>query len=96
MLKDEQEKFENFREKRDEQIFKVAYELGIPTKKLETYEDYDNGILKAIDDLKTQNDTLKTQMDIALAYSPNTYAEELEKMRQKRNRTAITLKKNKI
>ena len=92
-LKDEQEKFKNFKEKRDEQIFKVVYELGIPTEKLKTYEDYDNRILKAIDDLKTQNDTLKTQVDIALAYSPNTYVEGLEKMRQKRDKTAINLKK---
>ena len=92
-LKDEQEKFKNFKKKRDGQNFKVAYELGIPTEKLEAYEDYDNGILKAIDDLKTQNNTLKTQMDIALAYSPNTYAKELERMRQKRDKTAIILKK---
>ena len=92
-LKDEQEKFKHFKEKRDEQIFKVAYELGIPTQKLETYKDYNNGILKAIDDLKTQNNTLKTQMDTALAYSPNTYVEELEKMRQKRRKTAVILSK---
>lgn len=92
-LKDEQEKFKNFKKKRDEQISKVAYELGIPTQKLKTYEDYDDGILKAVDDLKTQNNTLKTQMDIALAYSPNTYAKELERMRQKRDKTAIILKK---
>ena len=32
-------------------------------------------------------------MDIALAYSPNTYAKELERMRQKRDKTAIILKK---
>ena len=92
-LKDEQEKFKNFRKKRDGQIFKVAYELGIPTEKLKTYEDYDNRILKAIDDLKTQNDTLKTQVDIALAYSPNVYAKELERMRQKRRKTAVILSK---
>lgn len=92
-LKDEQEKFKNFRKKRDEQISKVAYELGISTQKLKTYEDYDDGILKAIYELKTQNNTLKTQMDIALAYSPNTYAEELEKMRQKRRKTAVILSK---
>ena len=92
-LKDEQEKFKNFKEKRDEQIFKVVYELGIPTEKLKTYEDYDNRILKAIDDLKTQNNTLKTQMDIALAYSPNVYAKELERMRQKRRKTAVILSK---
>ena len=92
-LKDEQEKFKNFRKKRDGQIFKVAYELGIPTEKLETYEDYDDGILKAVDNLKTQNNTLKTQIDIALAYSPNVYAKELERMRQKRRKTAVILSK---
>lgn len=92
-LKDEQEKFKNFKEKRDGQIFKVSYELGIPTEKLETYKDYDDGILKAIDDLKTQNNTLKTQVDIALAYSPNVYAKELERMRQKRYKTAVILSK---
>ena len=92
-LKDEQEKFKNFKKKRDEQISKVAYELGISTQKLKTYEDYDDGILKAIDNLKTQNNTLKTQMDIALAYSPNVYAKELERMRQKRYKTAVILSK---
>ena len=92
-LKDEQEKFKNFKKKRDEQISKVAYELGIPTEKLKTYEDYDDGILKAVDNLKTQNNTLKTQMDIALAYSPNVYAKELERMRQKRRKTAVILSK---
>ena len=88
-LKNEQEKFKNFRGKRNEQIFKVVYELGIPTEKLKTYKDYDDGILKAIDDLKTQNNTLKTQMDTALAL----YAKELEKMRQKRRKTAVILSK---
>ena len=92
-LKDEQEKFKNFKKKRDEQISKVAYELGIPTEKLKTYEDYDDGILKAVDNLKTQNNTLKTQIDIALAYSPNVYAKELERMRQKRRKTAVILSK---
>ena len=92
-LKDEQEKFKNFRKKRDEQISKVAYELGISTQKLKTYEDYDDGILKAVDNLKTQNNTLKTQIDIALAYSPNVYAKELERMRQKRRKTAVILSK---
>lgn len=92
-LKDEQEKFKNFKEKRGGQIFKVAYELGIPAEKLKTFKDFDEQILKAIYDLKTQNNTLKTQMDIALAYSPNTYAKELERMRQKRDKTAINLKK---
>lgn len=92
-LKDEREKFKNFRKKRDGQIFKVVYKLGISTEKTKTYEDYDDGILKAIDDLKTQNNTLKTQMNIALAYSPNVYAKELEKMRQKRRKTAVILSK---
>lgn len=92
-LKDEQEKFKNFKEKRGGQIFKVAYELGIPAEKLKTFKDFDEQILKAIYDLKTQNNTLKTQMDIALAYSPNTYAKELERMRQKRRKTAVILSK---
>ena len=92
-LKDEQEKFKNFKEKRGGQIFKVAYELGIPAEKLKTFKDFDEQILKAIYDLKTQNNTLKTQMDIALAYSPNTYGKELERMRQKRRKTAVILSK---
>ncbi|WP_314989799.1 mobilization protein [uncultured Campylobacter sp.] len=92
-LKDEQEKFKNFKEKRGGQIFKVAYELEIPAEKLKTFKDFDEQILKAIYDLKTQNNTLKTQIDIALAYSPNTYAKELEKMRQKRRKTAVILSK---
>ena len=92
-LKDEQEKFKNFKEKRGGQIFKVAYELGIPAEKLKTFKDFDEQILKAIYDLKTQNNTLKTQIDIALAYSPNTYAKELERMRQKRRKTAVILSK---
>jgi len=92
-LKDEQEKFKNFKEKRGGQIFKVAYELGIPVEKLKTFKDFDEQILKAIYDLKTQNNTLKTQIDIALAYSPNTYAKELERMRQKRRKTAVILSK---
>ncbi len=92
-LKDEQEKFKNFKEKRGGQIFKVAYELGIPAEKLKTFKDFDEQILKAIYDLKTQNNTLKTQMDIALAYSPNVYAKELERMRQKRRKTAVILSK---
>ena len=92
-LKDEQEKFKNFKKERDEQILKTVDKLGIPAKNLKNYKDYDDGILKAIDDLKTQNNTLKTQMDIALAYSPNTYVEELEKIRQKRHKTAVILSK---
>ena len=92
-LKDEQEKFKNFKEKRGGQIFKVAYELGIPVEKLKTFKDFDEQILKAIYDLKTQNNTLKTQIDIALAYSPNTYAKELERMQQKRRKTAVILSK---
>ena len=35
-------------------------------------------------------------MDIALAYGLNMRVEELEKMQQKRNRTAITLRKTKF
>lgn len=35
-------------------------------------------------------------MDIALAYGLNMRVEELEKMQQKRNRTAITLRKIKF
>lgn len=37
--------------------------MRIPAKNLKNYKDYDDGILKAIDDLKTQNDTLKTQAE---------------------------------
>jgi hypothetical protein len=46
---------------RDEQILKVVDKLGISTENLKTYKDYDDGILKAISNLKRENDTLKTQ-----------------------------------
>ena len=35
--------------------------MMISTENFKTYDDYDNGILKAIDNLKRENDMLKTQ-----------------------------------
>lgn len=54
--------YKDFKKERNEQILKIAKEkLMISTENFKTYDDYDNGILKAIDNLKRENDTLKTQ-----------------------------------
>ena len=54
--------YKDFKKERNEQILKIAKEkLMISTENFKTYDDYDNGILKAIDNLKRENDMLKTQ-----------------------------------
>lgn len=54
--------YKDFKKERNEQILKIAKEkLMISTENFKTYDDYDNGILRAIDNLKRENDTLKTQ-----------------------------------
>lgn len=53
--------YKDFKKERNEQILKITKEMMISTENFKTYDDYDNGILKAIDNLKRENDTLKTQ-----------------------------------
>lgn len=54
--------YKDFKKERNEQILKIAKEkLMISTENFRTYDDYDNGILKAIDILKSENNALKTQ-----------------------------------
>ena len=53
--------YKDFKKERNEQILKITKEMMISTENFKTYDDYDNGILKAIDILKRENDTLKTQ-----------------------------------
>lgn len=54
--------YKDFKKERNEQILKIAKEkLMISTENFKTYDDYDNGILRAIDNLKRENDMLKTQ-----------------------------------
>ena len=53
--------YKDFKKERNEQILKITKEMMIFTENFKTYDDYDNGILKAIDNLKRENDTLKTQ-----------------------------------
>lgn len=57
--------YKDFKKERNEQILKIAKEkLMISTENFKTYDDYDNGILKAIDTLRTQNKALQEQNDI--------------------------------
>ena len=53
--------YKDFKKERNEQILKITKEMMISTENFKTYDDYDNGILKAISNLKRENDTLKTQ-----------------------------------
>lgn len=53
--------YKDFKKERNEQILKIIKEMMISTENFKTYDDYDNGILKAISNLKRENDTLKTQ-----------------------------------
>ena len=53
--------YKDFKKERNEQILKITKEMMISTENFKTYDDYDNGILKAIDNLKRENDMLKTQ-----------------------------------
>lgn len=56
--------YKDFKKERNEQILKITKEMMISTENFKTYDDYDNGILKAIDTLKTQNKALQEQNDI--------------------------------
>lgn len=53
--------YKDFKKERNEQILKITKEMMISTENFKTYDDYDNGILKAISNLKRENDMLKTQ-----------------------------------
>lgn len=53
--------YKDFKKERNEQILKITKEMMISTENFKTYDDYDNGILKAISNLKRENDTLRTQ-----------------------------------
>lgn len=53
--------YKDFKRERNEQILKITKEMMISTENFKTYDDYDNGILKAIDILKSENNALKTQ-----------------------------------
>lgn len=53
--------YKDFKKERNEQILKITKEMMISTENFKTYDDYDNGILKAIDNLKRENDMLKMQ-----------------------------------
>lgn len=53
--------YKDFKRERNEQILKITKEMMISTENFKTYDDYDYGILKAIDNLKRENDMLKTQ-----------------------------------
>lgn len=56
--------YKDFKKERNEQILKITKEMMISTENFKTYDDYDNGILKAIDTLRTQNKALQEQNDI--------------------------------
>lgn len=56
--------YKDFKRERNEQILKITKEMMISTENFKTYDDYDIGILKAIDMLKTQNKALQEQNDI--------------------------------
>lgn len=53
--------YKDFKKERNEQILKITKEMMISTENFKTYDDYDNGILKAIDNLKRENDMLRMQ-----------------------------------
>ena len=53
--------YKDFKKERNEQILKITKEMMISTENFKTYDDYDIGILKAIDNLKRENDMLKAQ-----------------------------------
>lgn len=80
--------YKDFKKERNEQILKIAKEkLMISTENFKTYDDYDNGILKAIDNLKRENDTLKTQ-NKALQEQNDIKDKEIIKLKQE-NATAV-------
>ena len=79
--------YKDFKKERNEQILKITKEMMISTENFKTYDDYDNGILKAIDILKRENDTLKTQ-NKALQEQNDIKDKEIIKLKQE-NATAV-------
>lgn len=79
--------YKDFKKERNEQILKITKEMMISTENFKTYDDYDNGILKAIDNLKRENDMLKTQ-NKALEEQNDIKDKEIIKLKQE-NATAV-------
>ena len=79
--------YKDFKRERNEQILKITKEMMISTENFKTYDDYDNGILKAIDNLKRENDMLKTQ-NKALQEQNDIKDKEIIKLKQE-NATAV-------
>ena len=79
--------YKDFKRERNEQILKITKEMMISTENFKTYDDYDNGILKAIDNLKRENDMLKTQ-NKALQEQNDTKDKEIIALKQE-NATAV-------
>ena len=79
--------YKDFKKERNEQILKITKEMMISTENFKTYDDYDNGILKAIDNLKRENDMLKTQ-NKALQEQNDIKDKEIIKLKQE-NATAV-------
>lgn len=79
--------YKDFKKERNEQILKITKEMMISTENFKTYDDYDNGILKAISNLKRENDTLKTQ-NKALQEQNDIKDKEIIKLKQE-NATAV-------
>lgn len=79
--------YKDFKKERNEQILKITKEMMISTENFKTYDDYDNGILKAIDNLKRENDMLKTQ-NKALQEQNDIKGKEIIKLKQE-NATAV-------
>lgn len=79
--------YKDFKKERNEQILKITKEMMISTENFKTYDDYDNGILKAIDNLKRENDMLKTQ-NKALQEQNYIKGKEIIKLKQE-NATAV-------
>lgn len=79
--------YKDFKRERNEQILKITKEMMISTENFKTYDDYDNGILKAIDILKSENNALKTQ-NKAIQEQNDIKDKEIIKLRQE-NATAV-------
>lgn len=79
--------YKDFKKERNEQILKITKEMMISTENFKTYDDYDNGILKAIDNLKRENDMLRMQ-NKALQEQNNIKDKEIITLKQE-NATAV-------
>lgn len=79
--------YKDFKKERNEQILKITKEMMISTENFKTYDDYDYGILKAIDNLKRENDMLKTQ-NKALQEQNDIKDKEIIELKQE-NATAV-------